>query len=157
MLRYHPLPKLSFSLPEPVQERIDRMKRDATRESHKLVVCIFGYNSYVRQVLESLRDNDDLDINLVTRSVIERERAQLDGTQAIFELEDIISDVDFWIVATPSDEVPDFRNEQEANLDFLTHCGPVFAQSELLMLKDDCFVVNVCNFARSLDLAELLE
>jgi hypothetical protein len=96
-------------------------------------------------------------VQLVTKSVIERLRAEIDGNMPLFELEDVLGTVDFWILATPFDEVTDFRNQTEENLEFITCPEPIFSEKELLALKNECYIANACNFKNSLSLVKLLE
>ena len=70
-------------------------------------------------------------MHLVTVSVMERLRAEIDGKQAI-ELKEVIKQVDFWILATPFDEVTDFKNATEENLEYVTADEPLFSRQELL-------------------------
>ena len=46
-------------------------------------VCIYGYSAVARQIIDSLKKDPVLRISLVTKSVIERQRAENDGKQAI--------------------------------------------------------------------------
>ena len=93
---------------------------------------------------------------MVTKSVVEAQRAEIDGKKAI-ELKLVIKKADFWILLTPFDEVLDFRNKTEENLEYIPSPSSLFSQDELLLLKDDCVLVNMCNFVRSLGLVENLE
>mmetsp|Transcript_15469 Transcript_15469/g.20940 ORF Transcript_15469/g.20940 Transcript_15469/m.20940 type:complete len:80 (-) Transcript_15469:1007-1246(-) len=78
--------------------------------------------------MESFRPDDYLKVHLLTKSVIERQRAEIDGKLAIFEIEDVIAEIDFWILLTPFDDDTDFRNLLETNLEFITQPEPIFTQ-----------------------------
>ena len=58
---------------------------------------------------------------------------------------------------TPFDEVTDFRNSTEENLEFMTTDTPVFTQKQLLLLKSECYIANMCTYADALDIVDLLE
>ncbi len=122
-----------------------------------LNICIYGYNAYSSLIIQSLREDKNLHVQLVTKSVIERLRAEIDGNMPLFELDAVLGTVDFWILATPFDEVTDFRNQTEENLEFITCPEPIFSRKELFSLKDGCYIANLCNFSRSLSLVEHLE
>jgi len=53
--------------------------------------------------------------------VIERLRAEVDGKMPLFELQEVLSNTDFWILATPYDAVTDFKNSTEENIEFITY------------------------------------
>ena len=69
-------------------------------------------------MIESLREDPALNVHLVTKSIIEKQRAENDGKMAI-DLEEIIGQVDFWICVTAFDSETDFRNETEENLEYV--------------------------------------
>ena len=75
----------------------------------------------------------------------------------LFELQEVLSNTDFWILVTPYDQVTDFKNSTEENIEFITCAEPIFNQKELLNLKNDCYIANVCNLSQSLDLCGSLE
>ena len=98
-----------------MQGRRDAIEDRKDSEHPHLVVCIFGYSQIAKQIYDSFRQDKILKVYLVTKSIIERQRAENDGKQAI-ELESIIGEVDFWILLTPFDGEVDFRNSSEENL-----------------------------------------
>lgn len=69
----------------------------------------------------------------------------------------ILEKVDFWICATPYDEVSDFRNSSEEALEYITSSTPLFKKKELLKLKDGCYIANMCSYEEALGLTDLLE
>ena len=58
-------------------------------------------------------------VHLVTKSIIERQRAENEGKVAK-DLEEVLGEVDFWILVTPFDDHSDFRNASEENLEYVT-------------------------------------
>ena len=96
-------------------------------------------------MIDSLREDKSLKVHLVTKSIIEMLRAEVDGITTI-ELKEIITTVDLWVLITPYDDVTDFRNASEDNLEFITTAKPMFSQAELLELKDECHIMNLTNF-----------
>lgn len=113
MLSKHPLPSLNFLLPPPIEEIRQKNIRANERnfDTEPIKIAVFGYNSYARAILESYRQDPYLKVHLVTKSIVERQRAEIDGKLAIFEIEDIIGTIDFWILATPFDDELDYRNQ----------------------------------------------
>ena len=75
MLTRYPLPPLKFELP-PVMEEIRQkliIQRDVKKEQvEPLKVAVYGYNSYARAIIESLRDDPLIRVHLITKSIIER-------------------------------------------------------------------------------------
>ena len=88
-------------------------------EPKPIHVCIYGYSNLAKEIYESLRDEELLQVHITTRTVIERQRSEIDGKLAV-ELNDIIGKIDFWILLTPYDEFSDDRNLMEANLEYPT-------------------------------------
>ena len=153
--KHYPLPKPEFKLPLELEQK--RQKLILTESSKKINICIYGYNAYSKLIIESFRDDKYLNVSLVTKSVIERLRAEIDGKMPLFELQEVLSNTDFWILVTPYDQVTDFKNSTEENLEFITCAEPIFNQKELLNLKNGCYIANVCNLSQSLDLCGSLE
>lgn len=165
MIAKEPIPKRSFTLPPAVeklrQSIIANQALAKTDEGIEVVatikVAIYGYNSYVREIIESLKEDVHIELHLVTKSVIESRRAELDNCIITSLISEIISIVDFWLIATIYDDVTDFRNQTEANLEFVTHNNPIFSQKQYLQLKDGCYIASMCNFTHSLALVHTLE
>lgn len=59
-----------YRLPELVWDHFNRQKR--VREANqKFTVCVYGYSSLAKDILDSLQNDTRLKVILVTRSVIE--------------------------------------------------------------------------------------
>ena len=161
MLKHYPMPKVNYSLPQQLIKRKEeviakRLKTGTDKDEPLLIVCVYGYSQFSKAIIESLREDKTLKVHLVTVSVMERLRAEIDGKQAI-ELNEVIKQVDFWILATPFDEVTDFINATEENLEIVSSEKPLFSRTELLQLKNGCYLANVCNYSSSIDLVGQLE
>ena len=70
---------------------------------------------------------------------------------------EILAKVDFWLCITPFDEETDFRNSTEENLEYVTISEPIFSRREFLLLKDECYLANMCSYPNALGLSETLE
>ena len=127
MIKQHPLPKPVYKLPPMVQEKRDKLVKD---KGKPLNVCVFGFSSLAKEIIESLREDVHLKVHLVTKSIIETQRAETEGIVSK-DLVDIIGKVDFWILLTPYDEVLDFRNETEENLEYIPSSTSIFSKDEL--------------------------
>ena len=71
-------------------------------------------------------------------------------------MNDIIGKIDFWILLTPYDEFSDDRNLMEANLEYPTVAQPLFDSYQILNMRDECYILNMCNYPNVLDLNEKL-
>ena len=70
MMKHFPLPKHKFQLPEAIKIRRDaRAREDEPKPIH---VCIYGYSNLAKEVYESLRQEELLQVHITTRTVIER-------------------------------------------------------------------------------------
>jgi phosphoglycerate dehydrogenase-like enzyme len=142
-----------YKLPPIVQEKRDKL---AKVKGKPLKVCVFGFSSLAKEIIESLREDVHLKVYLVTKSIIETQRADIDGKVAR-ELLDVIGKIDFWILLTPYDDVLDFRNETEENLEHIPSRTSIFSKDELQLLKDECVIANMCNFPISVELVKHME
>ena len=57
MLSTYPHPNPVYVLPPMLKERRDKIEKDG---GEPLIVCVFGYSSLAKEIIESLRD----DVNL---------------------------------------------------------------------------------------------
>ena len=125
------------------------------REGQRLVVCVFGFTALSLDILDSLEKDTTLELHLVTRSTIEAQRAEVKG-KIVSKLAAVIGKVDFWILVTPFDDELDFRNKTEENLEYIPASTALFTKEKLRELKDETTIANVCNYASSVSLSELL-
>lgn len=66
----------------PVVERLKHTiaaQYEQGKKPNKMNVAIYGYNRYVREIIESLRKDELINLHLVTKSVIEERRAVIDN------------------------------------------------------------------------------
>ena len=154
MLKHNPLPRARYQLPHQLKLKRDALEREDS--SKKLVVCIYGYSKFVKLVLDSLKEDPQLEVHLATKSIIERQRAENDG-YVVVRAAEVLGRVDFWLCITPYDKETDFRNSTEENLEYVTVPEPIFSKRELLLLKDECYIANMCTYMDALGLAETLE
>lgn len=86
MEKHFPIPKLQYALPS----CLDRVRRDMSKKGETFVVCIYGYSQLAKRMIDSLREDKSLKVHLVTKSIIEMLRAEVDGITTI-ELKEIIT------------------------------------------------------------------
>lgn len=130
------------------------MYNHSPSDARLIVVCIFGYSSLAKDILDSLDKDGRLKVVLVTRSIIEQQRAEIDAKIAV-ELNSVIKEVDLWVIVTPSDDEPDFRNKTEENLEFIPASTSIFSKEKIRMLKDEAMIANMCNFSCTLALSDI--
>lgn len=81
MLHQFPLPQPVYSMPPFVKEKLAEKKKAGN--SDKLEVCIYGYSNLAGDIIDSLWTDDELKVHLVTKSIVESQRAEIDGKTAI--------------------------------------------------------------------------
>lgn len=67
----------------------------------------------------------------------------------------MLGEVDFWILLTPFDDEPDFRNKTEENLEYIPSSTSIFTKDRLRRLKDETMIANMCNYSCSLALSDI--
>ena len=108
MLESHPKPGIDISLPPLLEEiRQEREKQNTERDQDQgpLLMAIYGYNTFAKAMLQSLSLCEHLQVHLLAKTVIEKERAEHDGfLEYISDVKEILPKVDFWLLVTPFDD-----------------------------------------------------
>ena len=115
--------------------------------------------------MEALQEDKANVVLLYTTSLLEKQRAEIDGKDAIdmFKVDDEVGNVDFWIFVTPYERPPRRDPDKECgynsgdDYEMITKCKPAITAANILDFKDEACIANLCCYTESLTLLEHLE
>ena len=100
-------------------------------KTDRIQIGVVGYSEASKEIIESLEQDQQNKVTLFVSSLLEKQRADVDGRAAdeIYKMEEteIYSSIDFWIFITPykkpgflSEDEPEFFYSQEDDFEMIT-------------------------------------